>query len=152
MKQEKSCAKLKIGLRAVRIITQQTLAAHGYRVLVAANGAEALALYAQRHAEIALVLTYLIGVLCILSLPLAAAVAVGQTGILFARERLHAFANNWLRPAEVRDGILLAALALIVGGLVLLLVLEWRLALVVIGWGVLIWGVLIAEVLKQWRP
>lgn len=63
--------------------------------------------------EIALVLTYLIGVLCILSLPLAAAVAVGQTGILFARERLHAFANNWLRPAEVRDGILLAALALI---------------------------------------
>ncbi len=63
--------------------------------------------------EIALVLTYLIGVLCILSLPLAAAVAVGQTGILFARERLQAFANNWLRPAEVRDGILLAALALI---------------------------------------
>ena len=63
--------------------------------------------------EIALVLTYLIGVLCILSLPLAAAVAVGQTGILFARDRLHAFANNWLRPAEVRDGILLAALALI---------------------------------------
>ncbi|MDD2729581.1 DUF4010 domain-containing protein [Malikia sp.] len=63
--------------------------------------------------EIALVLTYLIGVLCVLSLPLAAAVAVGQTGILLARERLHAFANNWLRPAEVRDGILLAALALI---------------------------------------
>lgn len=63
--------------------------------------------------EIALVLTYLVGVLCVLSLPLAAAVAVGQTGMLFARERLHAFANQWLRPAEVRDGIFLAALALI---------------------------------------
>ena len=63
--------------------------------------------------EIALVLTYLTGVLCVLSLPLAAAVAVGQTGMLFARERLHRFARHWLRPAEVRDGIILAALALI---------------------------------------
>ncbi|MEY5100722.1 MAG: hypothetical protein RJA36_3441 [Pseudomonadota bacterium] len=63
--------------------------------------------------EIALVLTYLIGVLCVLSLPLAAAVSVAQTGMLFARERLHAFARHWLRPAEVRDGIILAALVLV---------------------------------------
>jgi uncharacterized membrane protein (DUF4010 family) len=63
--------------------------------------------------EVALVLTYLVGVLCVWNLPLAAAVAVGQTGLLAARERLHAFAKHWLRPAEVRDGIVLAALVLI---------------------------------------
>ncbi|HEX5805148.1 MAG TPA: DUF4010 domain-containing protein [Macromonas sp.] len=63
--------------------------------------------------EVALLLTYLIGVLCVWSLPLAAAVAVGTTALLEARERLHRFANHWLRPAEVRDGIVLCALVLI---------------------------------------
>jgi len=63
--------------------------------------------------EIALLLTYVIGVLCVWSLPLAAAMAVGTTALLAARERLHAFANQWLQPAEVRDGIILAALVLI---------------------------------------
>ncbi|WP_334153747.1 MgtC/SapB family protein [Tepidimonas sp.] len=63
--------------------------------------------------EIALFLTYLIGVLCAWSLPLAAAVAVGLTGVLAARERLHRFARQWLRPYEVRDGIILAAIVLI---------------------------------------
>ena len=63
--------------------------------------------------EVALVLTYLIGVLCVWNLPLAAALAVGQTGLLAARERLHTFAKHWLRPGEVRDGIVLAALVLI---------------------------------------
>lgn len=62
--------------------------------------------------EIALLLTYLIGVLCVWSLPLAAALAVGLTALLAARERLHRFARDWLRPAEVRDGIVLAALVL----------------------------------------
>ncbi len=38
-------------------ITQETLAAFGYRVLTAADGAEAVSLYAQRRGEIALVLT-----------------------------------------------------------------------------------------------
>lgn len=42
---------------AVRTITQQTLEAFGYRVLTAADGAEAVALYASRGTEIALVLT-----------------------------------------------------------------------------------------------
>lgn len=62
--------------------------------------------------EVALLLTYLIGVLCVWSLPLAAGLAVGLTGLLAGRERLHRFARQWLRPGEVRDGIVLAALAL----------------------------------------
>ncbi len=63
--------------------------------------------------EVALLLTYLIGVLCAWSLPLAAGLAVGLTAMLAGRERLHAFARHWLRPAEVRDGIVLAALVLL---------------------------------------
>jgi uncharacterized membrane protein (DUF4010 family) len=62
--------------------------------------------------EIALLLTYLIGVLCVWSLPLAAGLAVGLTGLLAGREGLHRFALQWLRPGELRDGIVLAALAL----------------------------------------
>jgi len=62
--------------------------------------------------EIALLLTYLIGVICAQSLPLAAALAVGLTGVLAARERLHQFARQWLTEGEVRDGIVLAALVL----------------------------------------
>ena len=62
--------------------------------------------------EIALLLTYLIGVLCAWSLPLAAGLAVGLTALLAGRERLHRFALQWLRPGEVRDGIVLAALTL----------------------------------------
>lgn len=42
---------------AVRAITQQTLEAFGYRVLIAEDGTEALALYAQHQAKIAVVLT-----------------------------------------------------------------------------------------------
>ena len=62
--------------------------------------------------EIALLLSYLIGVICAQSLPLAAALSVGLTGLLAARERLHQFARQWLTVGEVRDGIVLAALAL----------------------------------------
>lgn len=64
--------------------------------------------------EVALLLTYLIGVLCAWRLLPAAALAVGLTALLAARERLHGFATHWLRPAEVRDGIVLAALLLVV--------------------------------------
>ena len=42
---------------SVRLITQQTLEAFGYRVVLAADGVEAVALYATRGAEIAAVLT-----------------------------------------------------------------------------------------------
>ena len=62
--------------------------------------------------EIALFLTYLIGVLCLWSLPLSAALAVGLTALLAGREPLHRFAQHWLRQGEVRDGIVLAALVL----------------------------------------
>jgi PAS domain S-box-containing protein len=42
---------------SVRFVTQKTLERFGYRVLLAANGAEAVARYAQQRAEIAVVLT-----------------------------------------------------------------------------------------------
>ncbi|MDB6117956.1 MAG: sensory box protein [Verrucomicrobiaceae bacterium] len=42
---------------AVRTIAQQTLENYGYRVLVAADGAEAISLYSRHHDEIAAVLT-----------------------------------------------------------------------------------------------
>ncbi|TDU66452.1 PAS domain S-box-containing protein [Prosthecobacter fusiformis] len=42
---------------AVRQITQQTLLAFGYRVLLAADGSEAIAIYASRHQEITAVIT-----------------------------------------------------------------------------------------------
>jgi len=63
--------------------------------------------------EVALWLTYLIGVLAVWSIGLAAAMAVGLTALLAARQRLHDFALRWLQPGEVRDGIVLAALVLI---------------------------------------
>ena len=64
--------------------------------------------------EIALLLAYLIGVLCTRSLPLAAGLAVAVTCLLAAREGLHQFSRDWLRPGEVRGGLILAALALLV--------------------------------------
>jgi hypothetical protein len=42
---------------SIRLITQQTLEAFGYRVLTASNGAEAVALYVRQSRQIALVLT-----------------------------------------------------------------------------------------------
>lgn len=63
--------------------------------------------------EIALFLTYLIGVLSVVQAPLAAALAAVLTILLAARDHLHRFARQWLRPAEVRDGIVLAAVVLI---------------------------------------
>ncbi|MEZ5645914.1 MAG: DUF4010 domain-containing protein [Burkholderiaceae bacterium] len=62
--------------------------------------------------EVALLLTYLIGVLCDARPVLAAGLAVGLTAVLAARKRLHRFANEWLHEGEVRDGIILAALTL----------------------------------------
>lgn len=62
--------------------------------------------------EISLLLTYFIGALCAWSIPLAAALAAGMTGLLAARHRLHNLARQWLSAGEVRDGIILAALVL----------------------------------------
>ncbi len=63
--------------------------------------------------EIALWLSYAIGVVCTVSLPTAAALAVAVTGLLAARDALHRFARDWLRPAEVQGGLVLAAIALL---------------------------------------
>ena len=64
--------------------------------------------------EIALLLAYLIGVTCARDQLLAAALAVVVTGLLLVRDALHQFANQWLQPGEVRSGLILAALALLV--------------------------------------
>ena len=64
--------------------------------------------------EIALLVTYLIGVLCVLSPALGATAAVLLTVLLAARTRLHRFATRILREDELHDGLLLAALALVV--------------------------------------
>ena len=64
--------------------------------------------------EVALWLAYVIGVVCTHSLPFGAALAVVATGLLAARDALHRFARDWLRPAEVRGALVLAALALLV--------------------------------------
>jgi uncharacterized membrane protein (DUF4010 family) len=63
--------------------------------------------------EIALLLAYLIGALCTWSVPLAAGLTVVVTGLLAAREPLHRFARDWLQAGELRDGLILCALALI---------------------------------------
>ena len=68
--------------------------------------------------EIALFLAYLIGVLCVHNQVLAAALAVVVTGLLAARTGLHRFARDWLQPGEVRSGLVLAALFLLVAPLV----------------------------------
>ena len=67
--------------------------------------------------EIALFLAYVIGAMCTQDQLLAGALAVAATGLLAARERLHNFANTWLQPGEVRGGLILAALILIVAPL-----------------------------------
>ncbi len=46
--------------------------------------------------EVALLLTYCIGVLSLWSLPLAAGLAVGLTAVLAGREPLHRFVGQWL--------------------------------------------------------
>lgn len=64
--------------------------------------------------EIALLLAYVIGVTCARDQLLGAALAVVVTGLLALRDALHQFSNQWLQPGEVRSGLILAALALLV--------------------------------------
>lgn len=63
--------------------------------------------------ELALVAMTLIGMLAMTQPALAAACAVVLAGVLAARERLHRFATDWLSEDELHDGLLLAALALV---------------------------------------
>lgn len=64
--------------------------------------------------EVALMLTYFMGGLCAQWPALAAALSVTMTALLAARQRLHRWAVRWLRPGELRDGIVLAAIVLMV--------------------------------------
>lgn len=63
--------------------------------------------------EIALLLAYLIGALCTWNIALAAGLTVAVTGLLAARDPMHRFARDWLQAGELRDGLILCALALI---------------------------------------
>jgi uncharacterized membrane protein (DUF4010 family) len=64
--------------------------------------------------ELALLATYLIGVQAVLSPALGAACGAGLALLLAARPRLHRLATELLSEHELHDGLLLAALALIV--------------------------------------
>jgi uncharacterized membrane protein (DUF4010 family) len=64
--------------------------------------------------ELALFATCLIGVQCVVWPALGAACAAVLTALLASRERLHQFATQRLTEQELHDGLLLAALALIV--------------------------------------
>lgn len=64
--------------------------------------------------EIALFATYLLGVLSISAPGLAAACGAGLALLLAARQWLHRFATQLLSEQELHDGVLLAALALVV--------------------------------------
>lgn len=63
--------------------------------------------------EIALLLAYLIGALCTWNIALAAGLTVVVTGLLAARDPMHRFARDWLQAGELRDGLILCALALV---------------------------------------
>ena len=63
--------------------------------------------------EVALLLTYLVGVLSAHSAALAAGMAAALTVVLALRDWAHHFVTQWLRPAEWRDGLLLVALVLL---------------------------------------
>ncbi|MDL2337462.1 MAG: DUF4010 domain-containing protein [Pseudomonadota bacterium] len=75
--------------------------------------------------ELALFTTYLIGVQSVLSPAFGGACGVGLAALLAARERLHRFATQLLSEQELHDGLLLAALGLIVLPLIPAGPLEW---------------------------
>ncbi|MCO5123798.1 MAG: DUF4010 domain-containing protein [Rhizobacter sp.] len=64
--------------------------------------------------ELALFVTYLVGVLCVVEPALGAACGVAVAGLLALRERLHRFAGSVLTDAELHDALVLAALFLVV--------------------------------------
>jgi uncharacterized membrane protein (DUF4010 family) len=64
--------------------------------------------------EVAMLVTFLLGGLAMREPQLAAAVAVVVAIILAARSRLHNWVNNILTDDEVRDGLMLAAAALVI--------------------------------------
>lgn len=63
--------------------------------------------------EVALLVAYLVGVLCVRQPALGAACAAVLAVLLAAREDMHRFATEWLREVELRDALVLAAVALV---------------------------------------
>lgn len=63
--------------------------------------------------ELALLMTYMIGAVCVWNIPLAAGMAVLVTIILMGKKSLHHFAGTTIQSYELRDGLLLLALILI---------------------------------------
>nr|WP_171254474.1 MgtC/SapB family protein [Acinetobacter pragensis] len=63
--------------------------------------------------ELAFVMTYFIGAMCLWNAPLAAGLAVFLTVILMAKRSMHSIAGKWITEAEFRDGLFLLALILI---------------------------------------
>ncbi|MBO3660987.1 MgtC/SapB family protein [Acinetobacter variabilis] len=63
--------------------------------------------------ELAFIMTYFIGAICLWNIPLAAGLAVLITIILMAKHSMHNIAGQWITEAEFRDGLLLLALILI---------------------------------------
>jgi uncharacterized membrane protein (DUF4010 family) len=64
--------------------------------------------------ELALFLTYLLGVFAVGEPRFAAAAAVVVATVLFARQGLHRFSTELLTPTELRDALLLGGAALVV--------------------------------------
>lgn len=64
--------------------------------------------------EAALLVSYLVGAQCVVSPPVGAACGAVLAGLLAARERMHRFATEWLTEAELRDALVLAAVALVI--------------------------------------
>ncbi|RVU43052.1 DUF4010 domain-containing protein [Rubrivivax rivuli] len=75
--------------------------------------------------ELALFITYLVGVLGVQQPALGAGAAVVVAALLAAREKLHRFATELLSQAELHDALLLAALALVLLPLVPAAPLPW---------------------------
>ena len=75
--------------------------------------------------ELALFATYLVGIVCVMSPMAGAACGATLAGLLAARTGMHRFATRLLSEPELRDGLLLAALGLVVLPLVPNVAVEW---------------------------
>jgi uncharacterized membrane protein (DUF4010 family) len=64
--------------------------------------------------EVALLVTYLVGVQCVVQPAVGAACGAVLAALLAARERMHRFATEWLSDQELRDALVLAGVALVV--------------------------------------
>ena len=59
--------------------------------------------------ELAFVMTYFIGALCLWNITLAASLSVVLTIILMMKHSMHGIASKWITEAEFKDGLFLLA-------------------------------------------